>query len=301
MRIKSVVSYIVLGAFALSMSACFSDNSESIAKVGSAKITQSDLEARIQTFPPESQAFFQDEANRQRLLDQLIDEEVLFQYAKSQKLHKQDEVKTQIEDAKEQAKSQAKLLERRVVLAALIDTNIDKKVDISEEQVKAYFDENQSKYGKVEERKLSHILVNDEALAKKLRAQIKQGTSFESVAKQHSLDSTKTKGGDLGWVSADMLVPEFSKVAFSLKTKNQISGVVRSPFGFHIIKYKGSKTRPAQKLQDVKQQIYNTLYTMEREALFKDVLKDAKESVKVVKKESESAQAEAVETEAPQS
>lgn len=300
MKIKSIASIVLLGVTALSLSACFPEKSESLAKVGSAKISTSDIEARIQTFPPESQAFFTDPANRQRLLDQLIDEEILFQYAKSQKVHQNEAVREQIKETREQVKQQGKMLERRVILAALVDQNIDQKVTVSEEQVRAYFDDNQSKFGKVEERKLSHILVSDEQTAKSLRSQIRKGASFETVAKNHSLDSTKTKGGDLGWVTADMLVPEFSEVAFALKTKNQVSGVVRSPFGFHIIKYKGSKIRPAQKFDDVKEQIYNTLYTTQREALFQNVLKDAKDTIKVRRDTPESSQVQAPQA-APQS
>ena len=272
-----------LSVIALSFTACLKEKSETIAKVGSAVISEADLTARIQTFPPESQAFFQNEANKDRLLQQLIDEETLLQFAKKQKIHQKDTVKEQLDETREQAKRQSELLERRVILAAFVEESIDKKVDISEEDVKAYFESNRAQYGPVEERSLSHILVSDEGLAKQLRARIKKGASFEKIAKISSLDSTKTNGGDLGWVTADQLVPEFSKVAFAMTQKNQISGVVKSPFGFHIIKFKAAKKRPAQTFDDVKETIYNTLYTTERESLFSEILKEAKETIKVTK------------------
>ena len=302
MNKQFIIGFISLMAVSLTMSSCIKESSAKVAKVGSATITEQDVSNRIQTFPPESQSFFQNEQNKQKLVDQLIDEEILLQYAKKNQIHKQETVKTTISDAKEQLKQQLKLAERRAILSALIEEQVDSQISVTEEDVQSYFDNNQSQYGAKEERLISHILVKDEKLAKSLRSQIRKGKSFESIAKKHSIDSTKDKGGDLGWVTADMLVPEFSKVAFSLRKKNQVSGVVKSPFGFHIIKYKAKKTRPAEKFEDVKQSIYNILYTNQRETKFNTVLQEAKDAIKVTKETPAAPDAAVTETtEDPQS
>ncbi|MCW9130799.1 peptidylprolyl isomerase PrsA [Bacillus paramycoides] len=84
--------------------------------------------------------------------------------------------------------------------------------------------------------KASHILVKDEATAKKVKDELAQGKSFEDLAKQYSEDTgSKDKGGDLGYFTAGKMVKEFEDAAYKLK-KDEISEPVKSQFGYHIIK-----------------------------------------------------------------
>ncbi|TCW53335.1 foldase protein PrsA [Bacillus thuringiensis] len=84
--------------------------------------------------------------------------------------------------------------------------------------------------------KASHILVKDEATAKKVKEELGQGKSFEELAKQYSEDTgSKEKGGDLGFFSAGKMVKEFEDAAYKLK-KDEVSEPVKSQFGYHIIK-----------------------------------------------------------------
>ncbi|MGQ7876773.1 peptidylprolyl isomerase PrsA [Bacillus sp. 1A] len=84
--------------------------------------------------------------------------------------------------------------------------------------------------------KASHILVKDEATAKKVKEELGQGKSFEELAKQYSEDTgSKEKGGDLGFFSSGKMVKEFEDAAYKLK-KDEVSEPVKSQFGYHIIK-----------------------------------------------------------------
>ncbi|WP_242224929.1 peptidylprolyl isomerase PrsA [Bacillus cereus group sp. BfR-BA-01380] len=84
--------------------------------------------------------------------------------------------------------------------------------------------------------KASHILVKDEATAKKVKDELAQGKSFEDLAKQYSEDpGSKDKGGDLGYFKSGQMVKEFEDAAFKLK-KDEVSDPVKSQFGYHIIK-----------------------------------------------------------------
>jgi len=81
----------------------------------------------------------------------------------------------------------------------------------------------------------AHILVEKLSLAQELKTRIVKGESFANLAKQYSIDVSKKRGGDLGYFSRGMMVPEFEKAAFSLE-KGQVSDIVKTQFGYHVIK-----------------------------------------------------------------
>ncbi len=81
----------------------------------------------------------------------------------------------------------------------------------------------------------AHILVEKLSLAQELKTKIAKGESFANLAKQYSIDVSKKRGGDLGYFSRGMMVPEFEKAAFSLE-KGQVSDIIKTQFGYHIIK-----------------------------------------------------------------
>lgn len=107
------------------------------------------------------------------------------------------------------------------------------KTEVTDEEAKKFFDENKDAYEVV---KASHILVETEEEAKNILERIEKGEDFKALAKEKSKDEGSAKeGGDLGYFTKDKMVPEFSKVAFSLKP-GEVSEVVKSQYGYHIIK-----------------------------------------------------------------
>lgn len=88
--------------------------------------------------------------------------------------------------------------------------------------------------------KASHILVKDKALADSLAVRIKRGARFEALAKDFSTCPSKSKGGDLGWFGPGKMVPAFEQACRRLSV-GRVSPVVRTQFGFHIIKLTGKR------------------------------------------------------------
>jgi parvulin-like peptidyl-prolyl isomerase len=81
----------------------------------------------------------------------------------------------------------------------------------------------------------AHILVNNEALAKEILARLQKGESFSKLAEEYSIDGSRKRGGDLGVFGRGMMVKSFESAAFALE-KGQLSGIVKTEFGYHIIK-----------------------------------------------------------------
>lgn len=151
--------------------------------------------------------------------------------------------------------------------------------------VQKYFDDNKDKYKHAEEVKASHILVKvdknkkDEAAKKEIEgylAELKKegGKDFETMAKEHSDCPSKEKGGDLGYFTRDRMVKPFSDKAFSMKEIGELSDVVKTEFGYHIIKLTDKKAASEDKFDDVKTEIAKTLV---KDAKFAEAAKKAKE------------------------
>ncbi|MBI9097114.1 MAG: peptidylprolyl isomerase [Spirochaetaceae bacterium] len=87
----------------------------------------------------------------------------------------------------------------------------------------------------------SHILVADKDLAKRLLGELQMGADFSELAMEHSTCSSAFKGGDLGWFGKGKMVLQFELATKRLKEIGDVSKVVQTQFGFHIIKLTGLK------------------------------------------------------------
>ena len=139
-------------------------------------------------------------------------------------------------------------------------------VNVREREVRRYYKKYLDNYVTPPEIKARHILLKlvpdapeDELQEKreklnKLLAEIKAGSLFEVLAKEHSEDGTSTEGGDLGWFKPGEMVPAFESAAFALEA-GQVSKIVQSPFGLHLIKVDERKDEITKSLDDVREEI----------------------------------------------
>lgn len=143
---------------------------------------------------------------------------------------------------------------------ALRDAYFFQKIrpQVTEEQIKAAYDQEAAKVTQTERIRARHILVGTEKEAKDIIARLGKGEKFEDLAKQYSLDGSKDYGGDLGYFTAPEMVPEFSKAAFALKV-GEVSQPVHTDFGWHVIKLEDRKLGAAQPYDQVKGAIRNVL------------------------------------------
>ena len=150
--------------------------------------------------------------------------------------------------------------------------------DIPEEKLKKFYNENPRLF---EQAHVAHILIKkDREKAEKILQELRKNPDkFEEIAKKESEDTTAEKGGDLGWFYRNDMVPEFSEAAFKLK-KGEISEIVETPFGFHIIKALDNvKIKPYEEaLPRVKREYVNTY----REEVEKNVAEKSKNILEAV-------------------
>lgn len=166
----------------------------------------------------------------------------------------------------EKNKARYPLGERRTLRYALVDTALlSQRAGVSEQELRAYYDEHMDLYRIQNRARVSHILFKSvgktdaevEEVRHKAEAVLKKakgGAKFEDLAKQNSEDSTKDAGGDLGWIVQGQTVAEFEKAAFTLP-KGSISDLVKTQYGFHIIKVVDRGNARTQTLEEVRAQI----------------------------------------------
>ena len=196
------------------------------------------------------------------------------------------------EQHKEEYKSQREV---SVEYIAFDSEDFKPKVTVAADEIHDYYDEHHDEYVKPEQVRARHILVKvaqdaSPQLVKKAKekiekvmAELKAGADFAELAKKYSDCPSSAKGGDLGYFSRGQMVKPFEDAAFSLKV-GQTSGIVRTRFGFHIIKVEDHKDATAKSLGEVRDEIEARL--VDQKAL--DLAKAAAErAAKAIKKPAE--------------
>ncbi|REJ37582.1 MAG: foldase [Bacillota bacterium] len=126
-------------------------------------------------------------------------------------------------------------LKQQVNLNLLLRALVAPEIEVTEDEIRSYFDENRERLGQPEQVRARHILVETEEQAKELKERLEAGEDFAALAKEHSIDrGSAARGGDLGWFGRGVMVEPFEKAAFSLKP-GEVSDPVQTDFGYHLI------------------------------------------------------------------
>ncbi|MFM5180141.1 peptidylprolyl isomerase [Aeromonas veronii] len=145
--------------------------------------------------------------------------------------------------------------------------NLAKDIKVTEQDAQDYYDQHQDLFQRAERRHVAHILIpfgKDEKAAEQkaeaVLAKAKAGDDFAALAKADSSDTfSAKKGGELDWFEQGAMDPAFEKAAFALNKAGDLSGVVKSPFGFHIIKLLGVEAAKTKPFADVKEETITRL------------------------------------------
>jgi peptidyl-prolyl cis-trans isomerase C len=267
-----IMKKVLLLCLFLVSTGCFNsvEKEKVVAKVGSRVYSVDDINSRIDNLDPQLKEFFDKKENKVRMLDQIIQEEVVYQLAIKERLQRKKDFKETLEELKRQA-----------LINYFIKQNVDNRAEVTRAEVEDFYNDNSAQFAAYESRNLSHILVKSNDEAKNIAKRLRQGARFEELAAQYSIDPSNKQGGQLGWVRKEALVPEFANVAYSLTKNAPISGVVKSQFGYHIIRFNDARVVPQQSLDAVYVQISDNLLAQKKRDIFNQIIENGKESVKI--------------------
>lgn len=270
-QMKKLLTAITLGASIVALSAC-SLGDEVLVKTSNGNITQEDLYKELV------------DSNGPAMLERMIQEKVLRdKYSVSDKEINEelDKVKSQFSSDEEFENALAssgiadvEIFKEQIELSLLQTKAITDGVKVDDKKLKKYFEENKETFVTA---KASHILVQDEETAKEIKKQLDEGADFAKLAKEKSIDTaTAQNGGELGEFQKGDMVAEFSEVAFSIEL-NKISDVVKSDYGYHIIKV----TERTQKTLEKNKEEIKESYLLANSKPIVDVIEDLKKKQKV--------------------
>ena len=168
-----------------------------------------------------------------------------------------------------------------------------KEIKVTAKELKSYYEGHLANFEVPEKRKVSHILIKllpsaskkDEENAKKkieeIQKKLEKGADFTTLAKKYSQDTPSAKkGGDLGFFTYTQMIPSFSRAAFSLEKEGEVSGIVKSPFGYHLIKLTGIKQAYTEPFEKVKSRINKLLIEQKSDDLAKKEAEGMRERIK---------------------
>lgn len=291
---------------------------EIVAKVNGVDIKKTDLQNAVETMKLQLETIGQaippdrkDEVWR-GLLDELIGAELLSQEAAARKIGVTEaEVETKLTEyrdrfpseavfqnvLKEQGLSEARLKEeirKQLGVLKLLEREVFTKVGVDDKAAKEYYDKNPDQFSEPEAVRASHVLVKvekgaDEAAKREARKEIekvladaKAGKDFAALAREHSDDpGSKNKGGDLNFFFRGQMVPPFEEAAFALQKPGDLSGIVETVYGFHVIKLTEKKTERKLPFDEVKAELGDFLKEKKRSDSLRAYVESLRKKAKV--------------------
>ncbi|MEQ9150098.1 MAG: peptidylprolyl isomerase [Parvibaculum sp.] len=246
------------GAFAQEESAAAD---ETVARVNGTPISYSDI-AMADEEMGAALARLEPEMRFQYLLGMLIDRRVVALAAEEKHVDDDPAVKRRQDYFNEKAL-------RDVYWVQLMQDKV------TDEAVRAFYDENVKNAPAEQEANAKHILVETKEEADRIAAEIADGKSFEDAAKEHSRDGSSADGGDLGWFRKEDMVPQFGEAVFGLEP-GEVSAPVETQFGWHVIKLVELRDVPKPSFEEAREDIIRQIARQEGQKLMEGLRNEAK-------------------------
>ncbi len=280
MNTRIFLNLTMIALTTLVLTACQGNNSTSgpavpskdakvLATVNGVNITSDDFDREVKALPEYIRAMADTPQGKKEMMDTLVMRELILQQAAKDGVDKSKDVEEKMVE-----------LKKRIIVDTYLKKKVETSAKISDEELKNFYEKNLDKFKADEQVRASHILVKTEQEAKDLLAQLKGGAKFEELAKTKSVDSSASKGGDLGWFGKGNMVPVFEKTAFALK-EGETSGIVKSEFGYHIIKLTGKRPAGARPLEEAKEQIKAALLPQKQQQAFMQLKEELRKGAKI--------------------
>jgi peptidyl-prolyl cis-trans isomerase C len=183
-------------------------------------------------------------------------------------------------------------LERSLVVEKFVQEYVAKKISVTPADATQYYSQHTDEFRHDDIVRSSHIFIQvaegatpeqdriARQRAESILARLRKGEDFAKLAKENSMDGSASQGGDLGYLPKGQLTPQFEAVAFSLPV-GTISDVVRTPFGYHVIKVTDRKSAGVSPIEEVRDDLVNFLKQQKTDAELQKIVTDLRSQAKI--------------------
>ena len=233
--------------------------SKKVAEGDGWSISAKEFREKYDSLPPDATPFVASPEGKKRYLDSLVLREIIYREAEKEGITKEPAILNRIEDSK-----------KKVVIEEFLQRKVDGGLSPANEEKDAFYKENMDAFDNAETIRVRHILVKTKEEAEKIQKLLADGEDFTKLARENSICPTASEGGDLGYFKRGDMVEEFDKAAFELKQPGDISPIVQTQFGFHIIELVDKDHLIEQFITEKRDDLVNTyLEKMKEEADYK--------------------------------
>lgn len=250
------------------------ENGTILATIDGEDVTLQEFNKELDKIPANMKMLVATQTGKKNYLDRLVVKKLLLKVAKKEKVDSEKEFQDRLTDIKEQ-----------LLIESVLKKKISADTKISDADLKKYYDDNKESFKKDREINTRHILVKTEGEAKQVQGRLLKGEDFAELAKKYSIDpQASASGGELGYHPKGTLMPEYEETALKLSKVGQVSGIVKTKYGFHIIRLEGIRPPtyvPFEEVKDfMKQKIAQEKQTELLEKYINELKKEAKITIK---------------------
>ena len=237
---------------------------EVLATVAGREITQEEFDAFLASVPKEQQAYIHNPKFREHCLDQLTSLHMFAQMGGDLKLDETEDFKKAYENAK------------RDILAQMAMRETLKDVTVTEEELKAFYEQNKGQFMRGETVQAKHILTDSEEKCNDILDAIVNGEkTFEDAAKEFSTCPSKERDGDLGEFGKGQMVKEFEDAAFAAEI-GHVVGPVKTQFGYHLIKVEKKNEASVVEFEQIKENLRTNLLQQKQSIAYNQKVEEMK-------------------------
>ena len=239
--------------------------SETNIKIGNYTVTDLYIDTFISGMPQEQQMYRTVPEFRAQCKERLEEICLFAMYGEEEK-----------KDETEMYKS-SMIMAKRDILSQMAMADLLKDISVSDKEAKEYFDGHASEFAAKATATAKHVLVDDEAKANAIKAEIESGAkTFEEAAREYSSCPSSQKGGSLGTFGRGQMVKEFENAVFDGEL-NKVIGPVKTQFGYHLIWVDDKNEGEIPAYDSIAARVKSTLLNQKQQAVYQAKLKELKE------------------------
>lgn len=241
-----------------------------LVRINDRVITLEEFEQEMEKLPPSLKTLMIDEKGRKKFLEDFLNVELLLLEGKKKGLEKDKEVLAKVE-----------MFKRGLIIDTLMGELYKGKDEVSDEEMETYYRENKKQFFLGERVRVRHIVVKTMPEAQEIKRRLDRGEDFITLVRKYSISPSREEDGDVGYIERGKVGKEFEQAAFALKRQGELSNIVKTTFGYHIIRLEGRKRPQQLTFSETKEEIRKFLREKKRKEILDAHLQELRKEAQI--------------------